>query len=92
MLLVDDILTTGATCSEAAGLLKRAGAAAVAVAVITQGPMGRIEITKPKTRNSKQIPKLETQMKETRALWPFEIWYLRFPICFVIRHSIFVLA
>lgn len=33
MLLVDDILTTGATCSEAARTLKRAGAASVAVAV-----------------------------------------------------------
>jgi len=39
-LLVDDILTTGATCSEAAGMLKRAGAALVAAAVIAraQGP------------------------------------------------------
>jgi ComF family protein len=36
VLLVDDILTTGATCSEAAGLLKQAGAAAVAVAVIAR--------------------------------------------------------
>jgi ComF family protein len=36
VLLVDDILTTGATCSEAAGLLKRAGAAAVAVAVVAR--------------------------------------------------------
>lgn len=40
VLLVDDILTTGATCSEAAGVLKRAGAAVVAAAVIAraQGP------------------------------------------------------
>jgi len=40
VLLVDDILTTGATCSEAAGMLKRAGAALVAAAVIAraQGP------------------------------------------------------
>lgn len=33
VLLVDDILTTGATCSEAARTLKRAGAASVAVVV-----------------------------------------------------------
>ncbi len=40
VLLVDDILTTGATCSEAARILKRAGAAVVAAAVIAraQGP------------------------------------------------------
>jgi len=39
VLLVDDVLTTGATCSEAANMLKRAGAAMVAVAVVarTQG-------------------------------------------------------
>jgi len=36
VLLVDDILTTGATCSEAAGLLKQAGAEAVAVAVVAR--------------------------------------------------------
>ncbi len=36
ILLIDDILTTGATCSEAADVLKRAGAAAVAVAVIAR--------------------------------------------------------
>ena len=36
VLLVDDILTTGATCSEAARLLKQAGAAAVAVAVVAR--------------------------------------------------------
>ena len=35
--LVDDILTTGATCSEAAGLLKQAGASTVAVAVLARG-------------------------------------------------------
>jgi len=39
VLLVDDVLTTGATCSEAAKMLKQAGAAMVAVAVVarTQG-------------------------------------------------------
>jgi len=40
VLLVDDILTTGATCSEAAGVLIKAGAAMVAAVVIAraQGP------------------------------------------------------
>lgn len=40
VLLVDDILTTGATCSEAAGMLKQAGAIVVAAAVLAraQGP------------------------------------------------------
>jgi ComF family protein len=40
ILLVDDILTTGATCSEAARMLKQAGAATVAAAVVAraQGP------------------------------------------------------
>jgi ComF family protein len=36
VLLVDDILTTGATCSEAARMLKQAGAATVAVAVVAR--------------------------------------------------------
>jgi ComF family protein len=36
VLLVDDVLTTGATCSEAAKMLKRAGAAAVFVAVVAR--------------------------------------------------------
>ncbi len=36
VLLVDDVLTTGATCSEVAGLLKKAGASMVAVAVIAR--------------------------------------------------------
>jgi ComF family protein len=36
VLLVDDVLTTGATCSEAAKMLKKAGAALVAVAVIAR--------------------------------------------------------
>jgi ComF family protein len=36
VLLVDDVLTTGATCSEAADTLKQAGAAAVAVAVVAR--------------------------------------------------------
>jgi ComF family protein len=36
VLLVDDVLTTGATCSEAAKMLKKAGAASVAVAVVAR--------------------------------------------------------
>ncbi len=36
ILLVDDVLTTGATCSEAAKTLKQAGAAMVAVAVVAR--------------------------------------------------------
>jgi ComF family protein len=36
VLLVDDILTTGATCSEAAKMLRQAGAAMVAVAVVAR--------------------------------------------------------
>lgn len=36
VLLVDDVLTTGATCSEAAKMLKQAGAASVAVAVVAR--------------------------------------------------------
>jgi ComF family protein len=39
VLLVDDVLTTGATCSEAAKVLKRAGAASVAVAVVARTQM-----------------------------------------------------
>jgi ComF family protein len=37
VVLVDDVLTTGATCSEIAGLLKQAGAALVAAAVLARG-------------------------------------------------------
>lgn len=36
VLLVDDVLTTGATCSEAAKMLKQAGAATVTVAVVAR--------------------------------------------------------
>jgi ComF family protein len=41
ILLVDDVLTTGATCSEAARVLKRAGAAEVTVAVVARTLKGR---------------------------------------------------
>jgi ComF family protein len=37
VLLVDDVLTTGATASEIAGLMKRAGASLVVVAVLARG-------------------------------------------------------
>ena len=40
VLLVDDVLTTGATCSEAAKMLKQAGAASVAVAVVARAQGG----------------------------------------------------
>jgi ComF family protein len=40
VLLVDDILTTGATCSEAASVLKEAGVKAVAVAVVAKAQRG----------------------------------------------------
>jgi ComF family protein len=41
VLLVDDVLTTGATCSEAAYVLKQAGAAMVAVAVVARADAAR---------------------------------------------------
>jgi len=37
LLLVDDIMTTGSTASEAARMLRRAGAARVTVAVVARG-------------------------------------------------------
>ena len=40
LLLVDDILTTGATCSEVAGVLKRAGATMVAAAAMARAEDG----------------------------------------------------
>jgi ComF family protein len=54
VLLVDDILTTGATCSEAAKLLKQAGAAAVAVAVVARAE-GMSRPTKRKARTPEFI-------------------------------------
>ena len=41
LLLVDDVLTTGTTCSEAASVLLRHGASSVAVAVVARAE-GRI--------------------------------------------------
>ena len=41
LIIVDDVLTTGATCDEIAKILKRAGAASVTVAVLARAETGR---------------------------------------------------
>jgi ComF family protein len=41
LIIVDDVLTTGATCNEIAKILKRAGAASVTVAVLARAETGR---------------------------------------------------
>jgi ComF family protein len=50
VLLVDDILTTGATCSEAAKMLRQAGAAMVAVAVVARAQGARRHETEKRSR------------------------------------------
>ena len=40
MLLVDDVMTTGATAHEVAGVLRRAEAADVAIAVVARADSG----------------------------------------------------
>jgi ComF family protein len=46
VLLVDDVLTTGATCSEAAKVLKQGGAAWVAVAVLDRAMGDRVAVAR----------------------------------------------
>jgi predicted amidophosphoribosyltransferase len=56
VLLVDDVLTTGATCSEAAKVLKQGGASWVAVAVVDRAQRDSLKVVgeRKKTTGSEQ--------------------------------------